>query len=192
MATDTRVGANGKVWLAAPGVIAPADHVQAFGTGWFDVGLITEDGVTIMDGKETWDEGAWQSFYATDRGVSSRSARVSFTLKEGYRKANFLFAFGGTITQVPANSTATPPIAAHALYEPPNPQEIGEMQLVVEWFPTTTIKVRRFYPRGLLVDDIEQVLAREATIKLPLTFDVIGSEGVKAFYQRSNDPLWAA
>ncbi len=188
---DTRVGANGKLWIAAIGAAAPADHLQAFPTSWYDVGLLTEDGVTMTEGKETWDEGAWQSFYSTDRGISSRSARVTFTMKEGFRKRNFLFAFGGTITQVPANTTATPPVAAHSLYEPPNPEELGEHQLCVEWFPSSTIKVRRFYPRGLLVDDIDMVLAREGTIKLPITFDVIGSDGVKPFYTRSNDPLWA-
>lgn len=177
------VGANGTVFLAPKGTVAPADVTTAWAAAWVDLGFTSPDGVTFTDAKTMEKIDVWQLFYAARWVVTARDAKASFVLRQWSKdtvKASF---GGGTITP-----TAGPP--AHYLYTPPAPESIAEDALGIEW--KDGVKVYRLViPRVTPTESVETKLARAAPSDLPLTMSAMGTDDAAPWTLRTNDPAFA-
>lgn len=183
MAKDTDeivVGANGTIWIAPVGTAAPASQSAAPGAGWVDIGFTSEDGVTLTDSKTLESINVWQLQNPARRIVTERDTQVAFVARQWNADTVKLAFGGGEVTEVTAGNYK---------YEPPDPEEIAEYALMVDWHDGD--KDYRFVmPRGMVTDNVETNLVRTAAADLPITFGAIGDDGVKPFYILSNDPVF--
>lgn len=177
------VGANGTVFLAPKGTVAPVDIATAWAAAWVDLGLTSEDGVTFTDAKTMEKINVWQLFYAARWIVTERDAKAAFVLRQ-WSKDTVKAAFGGgTIT-----TTAGPP--AHYLYTPPAPENIDENALGIEWKDGTKV-YRLVIPRVTVTENVETKLVRAAASDLPITVSAMGTDGAAPWTLRTNDPSFA-
>lgn len=174
------VGANGTIWTADVGTAAPADESAAPGAGWVDLGYASEDGVTPQDGKTLEVIRVWQLFHAARQLVTERDTQLAFVLRQ-WNKDTVVFAFGG--------GTITAPTVGHFKYTPPSPESIAEKALMIDWVDGTK-KYRWVVPRGTVTEGIETNLVRTGPADLPITFGVLGSDGVDPWYLLTNDPAF--
>lgn len=176
-ADEIVVGANGKVYVAETSATMPTGVSGTMPTGWTDLGFVTEDGVTFTDSKETETIGAWQSFYPVRRIVTSKDASVSFALRQ-WNKDTVALAFGG--------GTVTEPTANVFKYTPPDPEDIDERALCLEF--TDGSKVYRLVmEKGMVSDAVETQLVRTGAADLPITFSATPDSGDDAYYLLTND-----
>ena len=170
------VGANGRVLVAAVGTTAPTDVATAYAAGWAELGYISEDGFTWNNTKTIEDVPAWQEHYPIRRIVTARSAALSFSIME-WTLAGMEFAFEGNITE---------PSAGVFKLEPPDPEDLDERALSVEWQDDTEI-YRLTFPRGIVIGDVEVTFSRSAPALLPVEFSALGTAGVKPWTLLSNN-----
>src|SRR6185503_13529384 len=156
------VGANGTVWVAPVGTTLPADIDEALAVDFVDVGFVSENGATFTDSKEITDINAWQSFYPVRRIISSRSSQLAFAIRQ-WNSDNVKFAFGGGQVTSTANGFE---------YTPPDPSELDERALCLEWADDTK-NYRLVFPRGLVSENVESTAARTSAMDLPITFSAV-------------------
>lgn len=92
------IGASGKVLVAPLATSAPADPFAVWPVGWTDIGLISEAGVKLHDGKTLNEIKAWQLFYAARRIITMREFKLSFGLVQVNKTVIPLAFGGGTVT----------------------------------------------------------------------------------------------
>lgn len=177
------VGGTGTVYVAPVATVAPVDIATAWGASWVDLGYTTEDGVSFSDGKTMESLPVWQMFYAARHIITGRESSLSFTLRQWSKDTVKLAFGGGTIT-----TTAGPP--AHYLYEPPAPGTVDERALGVEWIDGS-VTHRLIVPRGIVTENVESNITKADASDLPITFSVMGSDGVQPWYFRSNSAAYA-
>lgn len=175
------VGANGTVWVAPVGTAAPADESAAPGAGWVDLGFTSEDGVTLSDAKTFERIPVWQLFYAARIIVTERDLNLSFNLRQ-WSGVKVKLAFGG--------GEVTEPTSGKFKYTPPSPADIDERALLLDWSDGTK-KYRLVQPRGMVTEAVETNLVRTAAADLPITFGLLGTDGVDPWYLLTNDPAFA-
>lgn len=172
------VGANGTVWTAPVGTVAPASQDAVPAAGWLDLGYTSEDGVTFRDSKTLEAIPVWQLFHPARRIVTARDTNVEFVLRQ-WGKSQVPFAFGGgEITTVSAGNFK---------YSPPAPEDIDERSLMVDWADGTK-NYRLVIVRGMVSDAVETNFVRSAASDLPITFSVNGSEAGDPWYLLTDDP----
>ncbi|MGH9001915.1 MAG: hypothetical protein ACRDYV_02185 [Acidimicrobiia bacterium] len=180
-ADEIVVGANGSIYVAPVGSTIPASIGAALGAQWFELGYVTEEGVTWVDGKTLQSIRAWQSFYDLRRIVESKEGSIAFQLLQ-WNGDNVRFAFGG--------GTVTNPAVDEYRYVPPDPAEIDERALAVEWQDGAK-NYRLIYPKGMVSENIETNIVRTGGALLPITFSLLGEEGVDPFIFDTDDPAFA-
>jgi hypothetical protein len=185
MAQDTDeivIGADGNVMVADVGTAAPTTPTGAYGAGWEDLGLASEDGVTITDSKTMFEVPVWQLFYPGRRGIEGRDFQASFVLRQ-WNPATFEFAFGGaTVTALTGG--------AGSKLSPPSPEVVDERALGIDWRDGDK-DYRLILPKGMVSEDVETQLARGTAADLPITFGIIGQAGVDPWTGYTNDPAFA-
>lgn len=182
-ATQIKIAGTGKVLVAPVGTTAPTDVATAWSGTWVDLGATSEDGVTFSDSKDTEQKKIWQAFYAVRTYITGREAQLSFVLEQ-WNKTTVVLAFGGgTIT-----TTAGPP--AHYHYAPPSPGTVDERALGIEWVDGSEIN-RLIVPKGMVVDAVETNLNKADSAQLPVTFNVLGTDGSAPWYLRTNNAAFA-
>lgn len=174
------VGANGTVWTAAVGTVAPVDQAAAPGVGWTDLGYTSEDGLTFNDSKTLEVIRVWQLFHAARRIVTERDTTMSFVLRQ-WNADTVPFAFGG--------GTLTEPTPGNYKFVPPDPEDVGEKALMLDWVDGTK-HYRLIIPRGTVTEAIESNLVRTAAADLPIGFGVLGSDGVDPWTLLTDDPAF--
>lgn len=172
------VGADGAIWVAPVGTAAPADESAAPAAGWVELGLASEDGATFRDGKTLEVIPVWQLFHAARRIVTARDTSVSFVLRQ-WNDANVPLAFGGGAVTVAA--------AGHFKYDPPAAGEIDERSLLLDWHDGAK-DYRLVIVRGMVTENVETKLVKNAASDLPITFAVNGSDAGSPWYLLTNDP----
>lgn len=177
---DIIVGANGTVWVAPVGTAAPTTPVAVPGAGWLDLGYTSEDGVSLVDGKTVEPIRVWQLFHAARRVVTERETTISFVLRQ-WGKDQVKLAFGG--------GTVTEPTAGVFKYEPPNPEDLDERALMIDWADGAK-HYRWINLRGNVSDNVESQLVRTAAVDLPIAFGILGTDGVKPWYLLTDDPAF--
>lgn len=178
------VGANGSVRVAPLGSPLPVGVEAAYAAAWTDLGYTSEDGVTARDEKTLAEIPVWQLFYPARRVVTARNFVVSFALRQ-WSGETVALAFGGGAVV----TTAGPP--EFFTYEPPEPEDIDERMLSIEWLDG--LKIYRLHlNRGIVTENVETKLTKASAADLPITFGIIGEEGVKPWSLVTNDPAFAA
>lgn len=178
------VAANGQIYVAPVGSVAPVDIATAWAGTWIDLGYATEDGVTFTDGKTITDIPAWQSFYPIRKIVTGKNTTIAFVLQQ-WNENSVKLAFGGGVI----TTTAGPP--AHYLYTPPDPEDVDERAVGIEWVDGTKI-YRLVIPRATVTDDVSTQLIRTGAAELPISMGIVGDAGVTPWILRTNDPAFAA
>jgi hypothetical protein len=106
-ARDIVVTGGGGVFVAPVGTPAPIDPVSPYPTGWQDLGLSSEAGVKIHDGKTEIEVYSWNNDYASRRNITRREFTATTGLQQ-WNKLTVPFAFGGgAITNTIAGGVAT-------------------------------------------------------------------------------------
>lgn len=183
------VGANGSIHVAPVGTAAPADPVEAYGAGWVDLGYASEDGVTLTVSKELGTVDVWQSFFPGRRMVTGRDLAAAFVLRQ-WNEGNIVLAWGGgEVTHVVADGP--PAVVEHWRYEPPAPEDVDERTLAVDWVDGTK-HYRLIIVRGMVTENVETKLAKADAADLPITFGIIGEDGVVPWFLLTDDPAFAA
>lgn len=180
-ADETVIAANGRVLVAPVGTAAPADVTAAFSGTWVELGYINDDGVNPSFGKTILAVMAWQSQNPIRRKITGRDETLAFTMKQ-WNKFNLIFAFGGGAVTVVS--------AGEYRYAPPDPEDLDERALAIEWEDGTK-KYRLIVVRGMVSDNVQTQLQRGAESGLPVTFGINGADSGDNWYLLTNDPAFA-
>lgn len=182
-ADEIVVGANGTLYVALVGSAIPATIADPLDADWIDLGFASEDGVAWTDGKTIKPLRGWQSFYDLRRIITAREGMLKYGLIQ-WSGDNFRLAFGGgTITESAPGS---------GLYEytPPDPEEIDERAQAIEWQDGAK-NYRLIFPKGMVTENVETTIARTDMAMLPITFSLLGEDGVEPFRLQTDDPAFA-
>lgn len=179
-ANETVIGANGSVWVAPVGTVAPINPTIAFGTGWLELGYLNEDGLQVTDGKTVQSFMAWQAYYAIRKTISEKSFMVAINLLQ-WNDVNIPLALGGG-----AVTTVTTGIYK---FEPGDPGIIDERAMAFRWSDGAK-HYHLIIPRGLVTENVEFSASRAALSELPLTFEAIASGTAKPYSFLTDDPAF--
>lgn len=186
MAKDTTgvvVGANGTPWVAPKGTTAPIDPVIAPAAAWIDLGYLTDDGTKVTKNRQIVGIPAWQSFYDLRKIVQSEKLGFAFSVLQ-WGKDQIKLAFGGgTVTTVTG-----PPL--HYKYQPPAPGLVDERAFMLDWVDGT-YAFRLIVPRVMVTEAVESTVGRKDAAKLPIGIEVLGTDGVDAWYLLTTHPAFA-
>jgi len=174
------IGANGSIYTAPLGSPIPANITAPLGGAWVELGYASEDGVTWVDGKSLQSIRAWQSFYDLRRIVTSKEGSLAFSLMQWNGNTVRLAFGGGEVTEPAPNAYR---------YTPPDPQDIDERMLAVEW-EDGDHDFRLVFPKGMVSDNVEVNIVRTAAGLLPITFALLGSAELEPFILDTNHPAF--
>jgi hypothetical protein len=186
-ATQIVVPARTLVWLAPVGTAAPADATAAMGTGWFSVGLTTEDSLKFNEEPQFETVKSAQSDYPSRTFQTSDSATIEVDLQQ-WNGANFKAVFGGgTITTVtPAGGGAS----THYKFVPPKVGGRSEIAAVIEVIDGGK-HYRYVVPRAMQMEGVQNDLQKAKEAVLPLRLAVQGGDASDAWYLLTDDPSFA-
>jgi hypothetical protein len=176
---NVRFGAKGSVYVAIPGV-SPADPTDATGadstgpTGFTDLGLVSEDGVSISKSVDTSDLKAWGAGIVRT-SVTDTSHEFSFSLLESNSDVMSLW-FG-----------ADPAIFSTTKFkiEVPGQAAVTEFRLVVDWRETiggSTKSFRFFVPRATITNFEDLSFNENDPVQYGLTIKPLSDSASKAYY----------
>lgn len=166
------IAGTGTINVAPFGTALPEEVDSALHADFDPLGFITEDGAKFTDSKTIVDIAAWQSFYAVRKIITMREGLIEATLMEWDRRTVGL-AFGG--------GTWTEPSPGSFVYTPPAPEYIDHRSLVVD-INDGTNAWRIVIPKGIVVSNTESQFTRTGPALLPITFGVVGQDGVDPWY----------
>lgn len=178
---DIVVGADGSIFVAPVGTAVPADTGTAFGAGWVELGYTDENGLKFTDGKTIVDIPVWQLFYPARKIITARDFTVDFALRQ-FDGPTVSLAFGGGTVASDGGGGFT--------YEPPDPSFIDERALACEWLDGDKI-YRLFLPKGLVTSSVATEVVRTKASDLPITFGIIGQDGIAPWALDTNDASFA-
>jgi hypothetical protein len=179
-----------RVWLAPVGTPAPTDPINAMPTGWREVGLFTPDSLGFSTDPSFEEVRSHQSNFPTRRFQTEDAASAEVDLQE-WSGDNFKAVYGGgTITEVPADATATPPVILHYKYAPPAIGGRSSVACCIELIDGTK-HYRRIIPRCEQSEGVEQNFERTSESTLPLRLSVLGSDIGDPWYDRTDDDAFA-
>lgn len=185
MAKDTNdivVGANGSVLVAPVGTTLPADISAAFPAGWVDLGYTDENGAKFTDAKTINDIAVWQLFYPARKIVASRDFTLDFVLRQ-FDAETVKLGFGGGVITEPSPGVFE--------YTPPDPSVIDERMMAIEWADNTK-NYRIIVNRGLVTSSTATEVVRGKASDIPITFGIIGEDGVTPWLLQTDDASFAA
>lgn len=177
---ELKVGANGSIHVAPVATTAPADEVAAYGSGWIDLGLMSEDGVKLRDEKTEQAFRSWQLFYPARKQITERRFTSAFVMQQ-WNKNNIPLAFGG--------GTVSTVSTGHYKYQPPAPQTRDERALGIDWLDGS-YHYRLLIPKGQVGEPVESDVNKGNLALLPITFEVIGGETGDPWYLLTDDPAF--
>jgi hypothetical protein len=181
-ADNVRVGLNGSVYIAPKGTTAPVDLDSAWGTGWVDLGYLSDDGVEMSYSTDTEDINAWQSLSPVRKVLTGVDMTLGFTAIELKTSTVTLYFPSATMTDVSPG--------VHKLSIPAAP-EPDERAIGLEWVDGD-IKNRLVIARGEVSDRDSITLARSSAVQLPMTVSAYADTAPEIAVWLSNDPAWAA
>jgi len=183
-AEEVRIGADAQLYVAPVSTTEPTNVTSSLNAAFSSaLGYISEDGISLTDGKTITPIGAMQSFYAVRQLVTGKEFSVAFTLLQTNRDT-FETAFGG--------GTWTDQGSGKTKYSPPDPSEILEWCLVADW-QDGDISNRLVVPRTSNISPVTMQLARTSAASLPVTLSLLApNEGSDPWYVLTDDPAVAS
>lgn len=181
-ASQTLVGASGRIYVAAVASTEPTTPTATPSNAWTELGYLSEDGVSWSVSKTTEDISAWQSFFPIRTLVTAQSSTLSMTLRQWNADTLVLALGGGTVTEA---------LGVYK-YEPAEPGTIDERAIIVDWNDGSR-NYRLIVRRAVVSDAVETQLQRGAAADLPVTFNVLGNQdGEAPFILLTDDDAFAA
>jgi hypothetical protein len=175
--TEVRLAPFGKVYIAPAGTAIPTDVTTALVSPFVEVGLITDDGVSLTPSTDTTDIKAWQSLTPVKTTLTAIGLTCKFSMMQVNQETTAEYFFGNTWTNVAGvgvlNLSAAP--------------SLQERVLVIEWNDDENNTNRLCFGRGLFTDRDALQLQRADATALGLTYEALelgGSIGKLL----SNDP----
>ncbi|MGW0757177.1 phage tail tube protein [Streptomyces sp. NPDC002814] len=185
--TEIVVPARTRLWLAVVGTPAPADATVAMPTGWYSVGLTTEDSLKFNEEPQFEQVKSAQTDFPSRTFQTSDSATIEVDLQQWNAK-NFKAVFGGgTISEITPAGTTT---VKHYKFAPPRIGGRSEIAAVIEVIdgPKT---YRYVVPRAMQMEGVQTDLQKAKESVLPLRLAVQGGDDSDAWYLITNDPAFA-
>lgn len=171
MAQDTselRVASHGDIYVAPVGTALPTDVDSALNAAFINLGLVTEDGVSMSVSPEVESFMAWQRRQAVRRELVNQDITLSFALEQ-WNAENVKFAFGG--------GAVSEPSAGLFRYDFPDGDDaLDERAIVVEWQDGPDHRWRIVFERGNVMEAVESQFVRNALAVLPITFGVLAAD----------------
>ncbi len=181
---EVRVGVTGNLYTAPKGTTPPTDVTAAWGTGWVDLGYLSEDGFVITPTTDSTDIMVWQSLAAVRKLMTSRTLELKFTLMQHDANTFTLAMGGGTITK-----TGSAPNTVYT-YTAPAAGDVDERMFGLEW-RDGSLTYRFVFPRGVVTDVGDIAFLRTDAVKFELTASVLAVDDVTPlFTYMTNDPAF--
>jgi hypothetical protein len=180
-AAEIHVASDGSVSAAAVGSTMPTDPTTALDGAFFDLGYLTEDGVTFTSTPTVEELRAWQEADPVRRLTTQRALTVSGSLMQ-VNQTNFVTVFGGSWTS---------PSAGVYKFTPPLPQDaLGESAVVVRSQDGDKNNNYNIF-RANITEAVESTLSRSAAQLLPFTFSALSPSGGGASWEFLTDDAYA-
>lgn len=179
------IAADASVNIAPVGTTGPNNIATALNASFVNLGFTSEDGIEMTPSLDMFEVRAHQARYPVRRGISGQNLELGLTLLQWNEEAVKLAFGGGTVA-----TTAGPP--AYYTYTPPDSDDEPYYRaMVLEWEDGS--KTYRLHVPKVLVTDVSSItLARTDAAGIPLTFEVIYTDGVQPFSLITNDPAFAS
>ncbi|WNZ14982.1 hypothetical protein [Streptomyces sp. 11x1] len=189
-ATQIVVPARTRVWLAPVGTVAPADATVEMPTGWYSVGLTTEDSLKFNEEPSFEQVKSAQTDFPSRTFQTSDSATVEVDLQQ-WSGRNFQAVYGGgSITPItPSGGTEASP--KHYRFAPPRIGGRTEVAACVEVIDGGK-SYRYVMPRTMQMEGVSKDLQKAKESVLPLRLAVQGGDDSDAWYLLTNDPAFAS
>jgi len=166
--TEVRLAPFGKVYIAPAGTALPTNVTTDMAVGYVEVGLITDDGVSLTPSTDTTDIKAWQSLTPVKTTMTAIGLTVKFSMMQVNQETTAEYFFGNEW----ANNAGEGELDFSA-----NPS-LQERVLVVEWNDDLGNTNRLCFGRGLFTDrDAIQLQRADATV-MGLTYECLESGGL--------------
>lgn len=173
-----------RLYLAAPGTVAPTDPVVAMPAGWKEAGLFKPGSLEWNTDPKFEDLKSHQLRYAARTIQTEDAATVKVELQE-WNASNIVAVYGGgEVTSITQNGKT------FYRYSPPKVGGRKQFAAVVELIDGTR-HYRRIVPLCDQVASVAQKFANDAESTLPLELKVVGGEGVDPWYDLTDDPGFA-
>ncbi|MGW0562953.1 phage tail tube protein [Streptomyces sp. NPDC003016] len=187
-ATQIVIPARTRVWLARVGTEAPADATVTMPTGWYSVGLTSEDSLKFSEEPQFEQVKSAQADFPSRTFQTSDSATVEVDLQQ-WNGQNFKAVFGGgTISEItPAGTDPTAP--KHYKFSPPRIGGRSEVAACVEVLDGGKA-YRYVIPRAMQMEGVQTDLQKAQPSVLPLRLAVQGGDETDAWYLMTNDPAF--
>ena len=153
-ASKVRVGVTGALSLGGATAVAPTDAVAALGTGWTDLGYISEDGVTETRDRSSEQIRAWQNSDLLRVVVTESSMTYKCVLVE--TKAEVVGLYYGTTVSADGSVVI-------------NPGETGGRHKFALDVIDGDAKIRVYVPAGEITEVGDQVYANGQAIGYEVT-----------------------
>lgn len=174
------IAGTATLWVAPAGTTMPTSLSDDLDAAFVNLGYSTEDGVKFTDSKTVQGVRPHQSFYEVRRFVTERASSAEFSLLQWDGDSVPLAFGGGTITE---------PTPGEFRYTPPDPDEIDERAVVVDVVDGDR-NFRIGIPKSMVSSSVESTFARTGPALLPITLDVLGTDGTPPWVIDSDDPAW--
>ncbi|MGW0033085.1 phage tail tube protein [Streptomyces sp. NPDC003314] len=174
-----------RLWLAPVGTVAPADATVAMPTGWYTVGLFTEDSLKFNSEPNFEQVRSAQSSYPTRTFQTTDAATIEVDLQQ-WSGVNFRAVYGGgSITPI----TPTSGGGKHYRFAPPRIGGRSEIAACIEIIDGGK-HYRYVIPRTMQMEGVSKDLAKTKESVLPLRLAVQGGDETDAWYVLTNDPAF--
>jgi hypothetical protein len=181
------VPARTRVWLAPVGTTAPTDATVTMPTGWYSVGLTTEDSLKFTEEPSFEQVKSAQTDFPSRTFQTSDSATIEVDLQQWNGK-NFQAVYGGgTITEI----TPTEGTAKHYKFAPPRIGGRSEVAAIIEVIDGAKA-YRYVMPRTMQMEGVSKDLQKAKESVLPLRLAIQGGDDSDAWYLLTNDPAFAS
>lgn len=168
-AAELVVASHGDVYVAPVGTTLPGDTDAdlSLNAAFVNLGLVTEDGVTITATPEIQDFGAWQRSQPVRRERVTQTLSLGFALEQ-WNVDNVPLAFGG-------GEVVETAAGVFKYTFPADDDALDERAIVLDWQDGTK-KYRMVFERGNVTEAVSTTLSRSALATLPITFSVLSPE----------------
>jgi hypothetical protein len=180
MSDQPIVGANGDVWFGPTGTTKPVVTAPVPDT-LTKLGLISEEGVTFGNSRDTTTIPVWQSFYPARRLTTEVENTMAFAMATWSRES-VQFAFAGGTWSGDAETGFS--------FVPPEPGHEAEYCVLMRWYDGD-FAGQLWFPRATVNENEDITFRRDEAALLGVTVGVLGQAGVPPWVFDSVDARFA-
>lgn len=169
--TNVRVGYSGALYVGALGTTFPVNPTAAWGSGWTDVGFISEDGVSLSADLEIQEFRAW-GFPTAPIRTQVTNEEFQFTVTVVETNVQTLSLWEGVPIADITSTAASSPVPqfltiTKGVADAPDIRAFG-LDVIDD-----TKYIRRMIPRGQVVDRGDVTYKTDELVSYPLTIKAL-------------------